>query len=150
MRKVTPAGKITTFAGIGKEGLDAGDGGPATSAELGLPDRAGSGRRGNVYIAERVECRAQGEPRRDDHEVRRHVRGRGLSCTSKVWCRRRPGYVREFAYPGGVAVDAKGNVYIAEGQDQRVRKVSPDGKIRRSPAQASWAFRGTAARRPRR
>ncbi len=31
--------------------------------------------------------------------------------------------------PKGVAVDAKGNVYIADSRNSRVRKVSPGGKI---------------------
>ena len=48
-------------------------------------------------------------------------------------------------YPRGVAVDGKGNVYIADLSNLRIRKVSPSGRSRRSPATADTALQG---RRP--
>ena len=49
IRKVTPAGIITTFAGNGELGY-AGDGGPATSAQLRYPQAVTADNAGRVYI----------------------------------------------------------------------------------------------------
>ena len=70
VRRVSPAGIITTVAGTGADGTS-GDGGPATSARLSCPDRhRGHHRR---WIPRRG-CRdapgPAGVPRRDDHEGR--------------------------------------------------------------------------------
>ena len=51
IRKVTPAGIITTIAGNGNEGYS-GDGGPATSAELYFPQAVAVDAAGYVYIAD--------------------------------------------------------------------------------------------------
>jgi hypothetical protein len=50
VRKVSPGGTITTFAGGGR--ADPGDGGPAISAALRAPEAVALDRIGNVYIAE--------------------------------------------------------------------------------------------------
>ena len=73
---VSSGGTITTIAGTGSAGFS-GDGGPATSAQLTVPVGVAVDGQGNVYIADTATPRAQGEPRRDDHHVRRHGR-RGL------------------------------------------------------------------------
>ena len=52
VRKVTPAGTITTFAGGGLVGGNFGDGGPATSASLALPNGVAVDGAGNVFIAD--------------------------------------------------------------------------------------------------
>ena len=51
VRKVTPGGTITTFAGTGLTGYT-GDGGPATSATLSGPRAVAADLQGNVYIAD--------------------------------------------------------------------------------------------------
>jgi len=51
VRKVTPDGRLTTFAGTGRPG-SGGDGGPATHAELQDPTDLAVDRHGNVYIAD--------------------------------------------------------------------------------------------------
>jgi sugar lactone lactonase YvrE len=51
VRKVTPAGVMTTFAGTGKSSYS-GDGGPANRASLDLPRAVAADRQGNVYIAD--------------------------------------------------------------------------------------------------
>lgn len=51
IRKVTPGGAITTFAGTGITGYS-GDGGPATAATLNFPIAVVAGAQGNIYIAD--------------------------------------------------------------------------------------------------
>ena len=103
VRKVSPGGTITTFAGGGVGGFS-GDGGLATSARLQPPATGWRWtRQGNVYIADgRNQPCAQGERRRDDHDVRRHG-GHGLLRG------RRPGDRGATVRRGmGLAVDRQG------------------------------------------
>jgi hypothetical protein len=51
VRKVSPGGTITTFAGTGQAGYS-GDGGPAASAKLSTPVDVKTDAGGNVYIAD--------------------------------------------------------------------------------------------------
>ena len=59
VRKVSPGGTISTFAGTGTPGFS-GDGGPATSAKLAFPGGVAVDGKGNVYIADGNSC-AQGD-----------------------------------------------------------------------------------------
>ena len=51
IRRVSPAGIITTVAGDGTYGYT-GDGGPATSARIGIPSGLAADGSGNVYVAD--------------------------------------------------------------------------------------------------
>src|SRR5262245_1986273 len=55
VRKVTPAGIISTIAGTGTRGFS-GDGGPATSAQLG-PQSVALDSAGNLFIADSLNAR---------------------------------------------------------------------------------------------
>ncbi|MGH9631691.1 MAG: hypothetical protein ACRD7E_25575, partial [Bryobacteraceae bacterium] len=44
--------------------------------------------------------------------------------------------------PEGIAVDARGNVYVADAGDHRVRRISPDGIIRTIAGDGTAGFRG--------
>ncbi|MGN6418703.1 MAG: cadherin-like beta sandwich domain-containing protein [Pseudobacter sp.] len=35
----------------------------------------------------------------------------------------------KFAYPGGIAMDADGNLYVSDGNNRVIRKITPDGKV---------------------
>jgi sugar lactone lactonase YvrE len=115
-------GIITTVAGNGTAGYT-GDAGPATGAELNYPIGVAVDASGNLYIADagnnRV-CKA------DRAGVITTVAGNGV-----------PGYTgdagpangAELNYPMGVAVDASGNLYIADTKNNRVRMVDRAGII---------------------
>jgi sugar lactone lactonase YvrE len=114
VRKVNPKGTITTFAGTGKPGFS-GNGGPATRAKLYHPLGVAVDARGNVYIV-------------DSARVRRVSPGGTISTFAGGSTRTglgdgRPATRAKLSLPNGVAVDARGNVYIADSWDNRVRKV---------------------------
>ena len=109
IRKVTPAGTITTVAGngIGPVGFS-GEGGPATSAQFGYPgptDVAVDGA-GNLFIADSGNYRV------------RKVTPAGTITT-----------VAGNVYPTGVVVDGAGNLFIADSGNQRIWKVTPAATI---------------------
>ena len=51
VRRINPAGRMTTVAGTGESGYS-GDGGPATKAKLNTPAGLALDKRGNLYIAD--------------------------------------------------------------------------------------------------
>ncbi len=114
VRKVS-SGIITTFAGTGSCSFS-GDAGPATSATLYWPDGITVSVGGDVYIADRGNCRV----RRVSAGTIDTVAGNGFcgydgdgSATSV-----------ELAHPGDVTVDGSGSVYVVTPDECRVRKLS--------------------------
>jgi len=115
MRKVS-GGVITTIAGNGIQGLT-GDNGPATSAQLEFPEGVAVDTAGNVYIAV-----AWGNViRKVSNGIITTVAGTG---TPDYGGDNGPATSAALLYPTGVAVDAAGNLYIADFYNNRVREVS--------------------------
>ena len=123
IRRVTPAGTISTFAGTGSRG-DAQDGAIAAQAPLNEVEGMAVDRQGNLYITEF-----------SGHKVRRigatdgritTVAGIGQAAYSGDG-----GDARRAALfsPGGVAVDGSGNVLIMDTNNARLRRVATDGII---------------------
>ena len=122
VRKVTPAGAITFVAGTGSPGFG-GDGGPATSAQLRNPFDIAVDAGDNLYIADAGNSRI------------RKISADGLIST--VAGSGTPGFsgdggpaVRaQLNNPRGVTLDTKGNLYISDTGNSRIRKVTPTGVI---------------------
>jgi sugar lactone lactonase YvrE len=121
IRKVTSGGTITTVAGNGSCCFS-GDGGPATSAELAYPQGVAVDASGNLYIADTDNSRI----RKVTSGTITTVAGTGVYGYSGD---NGPATSAELYYPYGVAVDAAGNLYIADTDNTRVRKVSAAGVI---------------------
>jgi uncharacterized protein (TIGR03437 family) len=122
IRKVTPAGIITTVAGNGQQGYS-GDGGPATAASLYNPEGLALDAAGNLYIADTFNLRvrmvsATGTITTVAGDGKLRYSGDGGPATSA-----------SLMYPGGLALDAAGNLYIADASNYRVRKVTAAGSI---------------------
>ena len=120
VRKVTPDGVITTVAGNGAPGFS-GDGGAATAARLRFPTDVAADSAGNIYVADG-----------DTDRIRKvtpegvistvagmsHMAGDGEGATAAL-----------LFFPTGVSSGDRGNVYIADTFNHRIRKVAPDGVI---------------------
>ena len=126
-------GMITTFAGIPTCGYG-GDGGPATSAALSGPHGLALSAGGSLYIADLYNCR-----------VREVSGGTIVTVAGSGSCGYSgdggPATSAELDHPDGVAVDAGGDLYIADTDNCRVRKVS-GGTISTVAGTGSCAYSG--------
>ncbi|MFH8409244.1 NHL repeat-containing protein [Streptomyces sp. NPDC018019] len=122
VRKVTPGGIITTVAGNGEAGYVS-DGGPAIATKLHYPHALTVDRGGNLYIADH-----------HNHRVRKVTPNGNITTVAGNGT---AGYVSDggpaistrLYHPMGLAVDAEGNLYIADRYNHRIRKVTPNGII---------------------
>jgi uncharacterized protein (TIGR03437 family) len=129
VRKVNGAGVISTFAGDGTfklviTGANIGDGGPATAAGFAnatsLFQGIAADSLGNVYITDSGNRRV------------RKVNPQGIISTFAGGGTGGDGGLATNAsltLPGGLAVDKDNNLYIADSQGGRIRKVTPTGVI---------------------
>ena len=116
VREVTPAGVITTVAGTGTAGFS-GDGGPATAALLDTPTGVAVDAAGNLYIADSHNARI----RKVSGGIVTTAAGTGTVGFSGDGG---PGTSAQLALPSAVALDANGNLYIADTNNNCVRKLS--------------------------
>ena len=121
IRGVVSNGTISTVAGTGSAGF-AGDGAASPSAQVNFPSGVATDSAGNVYIADTSNQRV----RKIAGGVISTVAGNGT-----------PGYggdggaatSAQLNWPVSVAVDSAGNIYIADFNNNVVRKVSTGGTI---------------------
>ena len=122
VRKIDAAGVVTTFAGTGEWG-SSGDNGPASRARLFGPAGLAFDRAGNLYVAERFGRRVR---RVDPRGVITTVAGSGSCCYSGDGGR---AVEAEFDRPSGVATDSRGNLYVTDRSNGRIRKIDAGGLI---------------------
>ncbi|MDQ6989117.1 MAG: NHL repeat-containing protein, partial [Mariprofundaceae bacterium] len=117
VRKVDMAtGIITTIVGSGIAGFS-GDGGSATLAKLNSPEGLKVDATGNLYIADVKNLRIR---KVDTKGVIRTVAGNGVWLYSGD---NGQATMATLYYPNDVALDSVGNLYIADTQNHRIRKV---------------------------
>ena len=121
IRKVTPAGTISTVAGTGAGGFT-GDGGQAVNAQFSHPNGVLADGAGNLYIADTGNDRVR---KVSPSGIVTTIAGSGASGSSSDG-----GQALNTAFfePAALALDDAGNLYIAE-TFYRVRKVSPGGAV---------------------
>jgi uncharacterized protein (TIGR03437 family) len=120
LRKISPAGIFTTFAGNGSPD-SSGDGGLAINAGISYSGGVAADAAGNIYFAEVYNGRVRKvTPNGVIHTYA--GKGKGDCCTGDGGAA-----TNAVLDATGLAVDRAGNLYISGGQ--LVRKVSPDGII---------------------
>jgi len=115
-------GIITTVAGTGTGG-GGGDGGSALLGQFREPRTLAVDDWGNVYVADTYNHRIR---KVDTSGVMTTVAGTGSPGSSFDGG---PATAAKLETPHSVALDAAGNLYIADSPNQRIRKVGPDGII---------------------
>jgi len=119
IRKVSPAAVVMTLAGNGTAGSTDGTG---TGAQFSSPGGVAVDLSSNVYVADT-----------NNHAIRKVTAGgvvttlAGDSTTSGSGDGN--GTAAQFYHPGGVALDASGNIYVADSGNNLIRRVSPLGVV---------------------
>jgi sugar lactone lactonase YvrE len=119
IRKVTPAGVVTTVAGSGVAGFADGTG---TDAQFFYPYDVAVNASGDIYVAEQASS------------LIRKISPAGVVTTfagSTYGGANGTGTDATFAYPQGLAVDASGNIYVADTNNHSIRKITPGGVVTR-------------------
>lgn len=117
VRRVDRRGVITSFAGTGEQGYD-GDGGPAREATFNGPKGIRCDDEGNIYVVDT-----------ENHAIRRIDVETGVIATVAGGHQGGDGDGADATgagldRPHGCVVDARGNIYIADTNNHRVRVVS--------------------------
>src|SRR5438132_1658591 len=124
IRRVSPAGTITTVAGTLTAPGSTGDGGPATAAKLAFPAGVVATADGGFLIADG-----------DNHAIRRVspagtiTTAAGTLTVSGSTGDGGPATAAKLNFPAGVAVTADGGYLIADADNHAIRRVSPAGTI---------------------
>lgn len=126
IRRVAPDGTISTVAGSGPVGNVSGfggDGGPATGALLDNPVAVAVAPNGTLFISDG-----------DNYRIRKVTPGGTISTIAGNGVRGfsgdgGPATSASIDYPHGLAATADGAVYLADVNNNRVRRIAPDGTI---------------------
>ncbi len=118
IRKITPAGVVTTYAGSISSGST--DGALLAASFYNLQGIVTDGNN-NFYVADRL-----------NHKIRKisangqvtTIAGSGVSGYADG-----PALTAKFNYPQGVNVDAAGNVYVSDTSNHSIRKIDTNGNV---------------------
>ena len=120
IRKITPAGVVTTFAG--ESGACGSADGTGNAARFSVPQGAAVDSTGNVYVADTF-----------NHTIRKITPG-GVVTTlaglaGNIGSADGTGSAARFNSPRGVAVDSAGTVYVADTNNHTIRKITAGGVV---------------------
>ncbi|HTZ19767.1 MAG TPA: NHL repeat-containing protein [Opitutaceae bacterium] len=120
IRKITPAGVVSTIAGLA--GMVGNADGAGNAARFNYPTGVATDAAGNIYVADSV-----------NHTIRK-ITADGIVSTlaglaGNSGNTNGTGNTARFNGPTGVATDAAGNIYVADYGNQTIRKITPAGVV---------------------
>jgi sugar lactone lactonase YvrE len=116
--KVNPAAAISIYAGTGLQGAANGSAGSAT---FYYPNSVALDKAGNLYVSDGVNNLIR---KITPAGVVSTLAGSGVSGAADS-----TGTAASFNGPAGLAVDAAGNVYVADSDNNLIRKITPAGVV---------------------
>jgi sugar lactone lactonase YvrE len=126
IRKITPAGVVTTFAGSGTASSVDGTG---IAATFNKPEKLTFDKNGDLYVADTT-----------GHKIRKitpvgvvtTIAGSGTAGSTDA-----TGTSATFKYPKGIITDSAGNLYIGDCDNHKIRKITPNGVVTTIAGQAT-------------
>jgi len=123
IRKIDPAGIVTTVAGTGDAGYQDG---PGNQAKFNRPRYLQFGPDGALYVSDTY-----------NHRIRKvapdgtvtTVAGSGTSGDAGGGYKDGPAATALFSFPQGLAIAPDGTIYVADIGNQMVRKIDPQGNV---------------------
>jgi serine/threonine protein kinase, bacterial len=118
IRKVTPAGVVTTFAGNTTKGNADGTGGAASFFN---PAGITIDTAGNLYMADKY-----------NNEIRKITPAAVVTTIAGIslpGSADGPGGAARFQLPSGICIDPAGNLYITDWGNNEIRKITPTGGV---------------------
>jgi sugar lactone lactonase YvrE len=126
IRKIDPSGNVTTLAGNGLTGFTDGTGGAQGTAEFSGPLSLAVDGSGNLYVADvGNQSIRRVDPAGNVTTVAGHPRSPAIDADGTGG----PTGTAGFMAPTGVAVDASGNIFVADTYDNRVRRIDSHGNV---------------------
>lgn len=117
--KINSSGVVSTYAGM--DTLKGSNNGPAALATFYYPNSVAADAAGNVYVSDGV------------NNLIRKIATDGtvstLAGSGFAGAADSTGTSASFNYPAGLAVDAAGNVYVADSNNNLIRKITPAGVV---------------------
>ncbi len=125
IRRITPAGQVTTISGHAGEGLRDG---PRAQAQFSEPQGVAVGPDGSIYVADTRNNRIRRIAPDGDVTT---VAGGGPPSAEGNWgaFRDGPGGEARFREPSSLAFDSAGNLLITDRGNNRIRLLSPAGNV---------------------
>ena len=118
IRKVTPTGQVSTFAGSGQPGRSDGSG---AAASFNSPFGIAIDANGNLYVAD------------SGNNLVRKITPDGAVTTiagsGSRGANDGAGTAASFNTPAGIAVDKSGNIYVADENNNLIRKITQAGAV---------------------
>jgi len=118
IKKITPGGVVTVFAGSGTLGSADGSG---ASASFNRPWGITMDKNGNIYVADAGNNKIR---KINTAGVVTTIAGNGTKGSGDGI-----GSQVSFNNPSGVAIDATGNIYVVDSDNNKIRKIKSDGSV---------------------
>lgn len=129
VRKITPAGVVTTLAGT--SGVIGSADGNGAAASFNYPYGVAADSAGNVYVTDH------------GNSTIRKITSAGVVTTlagtpGVIGNANATGAAASFNQPDGIATDSAGNVYVADTLNRLIRKITPSGVVTTLAGSGSW------------
>lgn len=118
IRKITPNGEVTTLAGSTDDGDIDGNG---SSARFERPADIATDTQGNIYVADSFNNKIK--------KISPSGQVITLAGSGERGDADGPGSSAAFNTPSAVAVDLEGNIYVADRNNDKIKKITPDGNV---------------------